>query len=150
MALKFSKLTRPDMRKLQPGQAVMEHGIQFERLANGDGRFTVNIMVDGQRVHRVIGKESDGVTRQQAEDFIQQARTDARMGRLNLPKGRKLVLRFDQAAAEYIARQEEEAGKNLREKKRQLRQHLTPFFGEKPLSGISSFEIERFKKARRE
>ena len=72
------------------------------------------------------------------------------MGRLKLPKGRKLVLRFDQAAAEYLARQEEEAGKNLREKKRQLRQHLIPFFGEKPLSGISSFEIERFKKARRE
>ncbi len=56
-------------------------------------------------------------------------------------------MRFDQAAAEYVARQEEEAGKNLREKKRQLRQHLIPFFGEKPLSGISSFEIERFKKS---
>lgn len=68
MALKFHKLTRTNIRKVQPGDKLQEHGIFFERLQNGDGRYTVNIMVDGIRVHRVIGKESDGVTRKQAED----------------------------------------------------------------------------------
>ncbi|MBF0454183.1 MAG: site-specific integrase [Magnetococcales bacterium] len=150
MALKFKKLTRPAMRKLQPSQTITEHGIKFERLTNGDGKFSVNIMVDGQRVHRVVGKESDGVTRQQAEGFIEQARTDSRKGRLNLPKGRKVVLGFDQAAGDYIARQEKEGGKNLAEKRRQLRLHLIPFFKSKPLSAITSFDIERYKKARRE
>jgi hypothetical protein len=67
MALKFTKLTRLEIRKLAPGHSITEHGLTFERLPNGDGRHTVNIMVDGVRVHRVIGKESDGVTRQQAE-----------------------------------------------------------------------------------
>ena len=85
MALKFQKLTRSNIRKVQSGEKLHEHGISFERLANGDGRYTVNIMVDGVRVHRVIGKESEGVTRKQAEDYIEQARTDARKGRLNLP-----------------------------------------------------------------
>ena len=66
MALKFSKLTRPNIRKLAEGKKIMEHGITFERFTNGDGRYTVNIMVDGQRVHRVIGRESEGVTRKQA------------------------------------------------------------------------------------
>jgi len=65
MAIKFLKLTRPEIRKLEAGHKIMEHGITFERFANGDGRYTVNIMVDGQRIHRVIGKESDGVTRKQ-------------------------------------------------------------------------------------
>lgn len=75
------------MRKLQAGLHIKEHGIIFERLANGDGRLTVRFMVDGQLVHRVVGKESEGVTRTQAEDFIENTRADARAGRLNLPKG---------------------------------------------------------------
>ena len=103
MAAKFSQLTRTTMRKLALGQKIQEHGITYERLANGDGRFTVNIMVDGLRIHRVIGKESDGVTREQAEQFIEQARTQARHGRLNLPKGRKVALGFKVAAEKYLA-----------------------------------------------
>ena len=70
MAKAFQKLTRTTTRKLAPGEKIVEHGIAFERLANGDGVFTVNVMVDGQRIHRVIGRESDGTTRTQAEEFI--------------------------------------------------------------------------------
>jgi hypothetical protein len=92
--LKFTKLTRNNMRKLLPNETINENGIIFERLVNSDGRFSVNIMVDGQRVHRIIGKESDGTTRTQAEELIAKLRTDARHGRLNLPKGRKLAFSF--------------------------------------------------------
>jgi len=112
MSLKFIKLTRPNIRKLKDNQKIAEHGITFERFANGDGRYTVNIMVDGQRVHRVIGRESEGVTRKQAEDFIEQVKTDARKGRLNLPKGRKTVLGFQKAAPDYLNRLQEEGGEN--------------------------------------
>ena len=89
MSITFTKLTRSNMRKLPINEALNEHGIVFERLDNGDGRFTINIMVDGQRIHRVVGKESEGVTRKQAEELIAKLRTDARHGRLNLPKGGK-------------------------------------------------------------
>jgi hypothetical protein len=36
------------MRALPRGQAIREHGIEFKRLPDGDGVFTVNIMVDCQ------------------------------------------------------------------------------------------------------
>jgi hypothetical protein len=148
MALKFSKLTRINLRRLQAGQRISEHGITFERLSDGDGRYSVNIMVDGQRVRRVINKKSDGVTRKQAEDFIENTRSDARAGRLNLPKGRKLALGFGDAAKQYLAKLEEEGGKDLDMKRMRLNLHLVPFLGDRPLSKVTSFDVERYKKLR--
>lgn len=36
MAKTYIKLTRPAIRKLAPGEKINEHGITFERQANGD------------------------------------------------------------------------------------------------------------------
>src|SRR5258706_11072915 len=127
MARAFKKLTRPIMRSLGPGARLTEHGISFERTANGDGVFSINIMVDGRRIHRVIGRESEGVTRTQAEQFISSAQTDARAGRLSLPNGRKLALDFTAAADAYLKRLEESGGKNLRIKRRQFRMYLKQY-----------------------
>lgn len=148
MSRTFARLTRPAMRSLTPGNSITEAGISFRREASGDGVFSVNIMVDRRRVHRVIGRESDGVTRQQAEDFIASARTDALRERLDLPERRKTPLGFREAAAKYIERLLEEGGKNIAAKRRQLNQHLLPFFGGKGLSQASSFDVERYKKRR--
>jgi integrase len=150
MAKAFSKLTRPAMRKLAPGEKLNEHGITFERQANGDGVFTVNVMVDGQRIHRVIGRESDGTTRTQAEEFIEKARQDAKAGRLNLPKGRKIALGFAEAAEKYLVKLEQEGGKDLKMKRYRLMMHLVPVIGDRPLSKISTFDVERYKKLRLE
>ena len=150
MAKTFSKLTRPIIRKTKPGIQITEHGITFDRLSDGDGRYTVYIMVDGQRVHRVIGKESDGVTRKQAEDFIEKVRTEAREGRLNLPKGRKLTLGFREASQKYLAKLEEEGGKDIPKKRQRLEHHLESFFNDKPLVKIATFDVERYKKHRQE
>jgi integrase len=150
MAKSFTKLTRPNIRKTRPGQQINEHGITFFRQTDGDGRYTVNIMVDGQRIHRVIGNESDGVTRKQAEDYIQKVRTESREGRLNLPKGRKLTLGFREAADRYLVKLAQEGGKDINSKKRRLKHHLKPFFANKPLSKISTFDIERYKKKRQD
>lgn len=107
-------------------------------------------MVDGIRVHRVIGKESEGVTRKQAEVFIEQSRTDARKGRLNLPKGRKVVLGFRESAEKYLVKLEKEGGKDIKKKRQRIELHLSPFFKDKPLSSITTFDLERFKKTRKE
>ncbi|MSR09704.1 MAG: site-specific integrase [Gammaproteobacteria bacterium] len=148
MAIAFSKLTRPAMRKLPPGKKLTEHGITFERSAQGDGMFSVNIMVDGQRIHRVVGRDSDGTTRTQAEEFISKVRTDARHDRLSLPKGRKVALGFRAAATRYLERLKEEGGKDLKAKRHRLTLNLTPFFGDTPLTRINSFDVERYKKHR--
>ncbi len=148
MAKTFTKLTRPAMRKLASGAKLNEHGITFERQANGDGLYTVNVMVDGLRIHRVIGRESDGTTRTQAEEFIDKARQDAKAGRLNLPKGRKLALTFNEAAEKYLAKLAQEDGKDLVMKGYRLKMHLMPFFGNTQLSKITTFDVERYKKQR--
>jgi integrase len=148
MARDFNKLSRPSIRKLLPGNKITEHGITFERVANGDGVFSINVMADGHRIHRVIGRESEGVTRTQAEEFIEKVRSEAREGRLSLPRGRKTHFSFAEAAEKYVNRLEEMNGKNLVAKRRQLRLYLTPFFGSQRLDSISTSTVDRYKKRR--
>ena len=81
---------------------------------------------------------------------ISQARTDSRAGRLNLPTGRKVVLTLQKAIGEYIEKLSEEGGKDIASKKRRLNQHVMPFLGSKSLSQISTFDVERYKKTRKE
>ena len=149
MSKTFIKLTRPYMRKLAPGETITEQGITYERLPN-DGIFTVNVMVDGQRIHRVIGRESEGTTRTQAEEFIARVRNDAKHDRLSLPKGRKVALSFRDAATKYLERLKESGGKDLTAKTRRLKLHLVPFFGDTPLPKISTFNIEQYKRHRQQ
>ncbi len=144
----FQILNRPSIRKLPPGRKITEHGISFERLEDGDGVYSVNVMVDGQRIHRVIGRESEGVTRTQAEEFIERVRCEAREGRLFLPTGRKTHLGFVEAAQRYLDRLGETNGKNLIAKERHLRRYLIPFFRNQRLGTISTFTVERYKRRR--
>jgi integrase len=148
MTIKFQKLTRAGQRQLAEAQKIEEHGIGFERLSNGDGRYTINVMVDGQRIHRVVGKESDGVTRLQAEELIAKLRTDARHGRLNLPKGRKIIFSFKEAAEKYLQKLITEGGKDLVMKQQRLKLHLLLFFENFPLDKITPSDLERYKKYR--
>src|SRR5690349_7648311 len=150
MARTFSLLTRSAMRALPRGRAIHEHGIEFKRLPDGDAVFSVNIIVDGQRIHRVVGRETEGTTRTQAEAYVERLRQDAKNQRLCLPKGRKTALSLRQAATGYLQRLELEGGKDLAMKRRRLRLHLVPFFGDRPLSQLTTFEVERYKRQRRE
>ncbi len=150
MAKTFVRLSRPTMRKLPEGGRIFEHGIVFERTSHNDGVFSINVMVDGQRIHRVVGRESDGTTRRQAEEYVEKLRRDARENRLSLPKGRKLAFGVREAVEKYLARLEEEGGKDLKMKCKRFALHLTPFFGAIQLSKLSGFDVERYKKHRLE
>ena len=145
MALRFSRLDRQAIRALRPGKAITEHGITAQRMADGDVRYSVNVMVDGQRIHRTIGTESGGVTRSQAEEFIEQARSDARHGRLALPTGRKLQLTFAKAADLYLGKLREVGGKDITANEQHLRLHLKPYFGSMHLERISDFTLQKFQ-----
>lgn len=154
MALKFTKLTRPAIRSLAAGQSLSEHGITALCQASGDIRYSVNVMVDGQRIHRVIGRQSDGVTREQAERAIESFRTKAREGRLDLPKGKKVHCSFAKAGAEYIKRLTDTIGpgqkgfKDLPNKKRHIEQYLAPYFGTKRADQISGFLVQHYTRHR--
>jgi integrase len=67
---------------------------------------------------------------------------------LTLPKGRKVALSFREAAAKYLEKLRESGGKDLKMKTARLKHHLVPFFGDMPLSKISGFDVERYKKQR--
>jgi integrase len=123
---------------------------EFTRLKDGDGKWMVNLMVDGQRIHRLIGRESEGVTLTQAIQYLEQVKTDARHGRLNLPKGRKIALGFSKAADKYIEHLKAEGGKEIEKKEQRFNLHLKDHFGNMPLSKINAFEIEKYKKQRKD
>ncbi|MBM3941295.1 MAG: site-specific integrase [SAR202 cluster bacterium] len=106
----------------------------------------MNIMVDGVRIHRVIGHASQNTTRTQAEDFIAQARTAAREGRLALPKGRKLHLTFEVAAEEYLKKLKESGGRDYANNEQHLRGHLIPYLGKMRLDSISTFTLEKYRR----
>jgi integrase len=150
MPLRFTHLTRPNIRALAIGERITEAGITAERMSDGDVRYSVNVMVDGERVHRVVGRESDGVTRTKAEELVQKIRTEAREERLSLPKGRKTRVTFEKAADDYLKKLEETDGKNIKVKRRQLVHQLKPFFNTQRLNTITTFTIERYKKRRKE
>ncbi len=145
MTLRFTRLTRPAIRKLQAGERITEHGITAEGLKDGDVRYSINIMVDGERVHRVIGRDSDGTTRSQCEDFIAKTRAEAKEGRLSLPKGRKTPLTFSKAAQLYLEGEREVGAKDLVSKEGHLRLHLVPYFGTMRMDRISKFTVEKFR-----
>lgn len=154
MPLRFSRLTRPAIRALAKGKSINEHGIRAERLESGDVRYSVNIMVDGQRIHRVIGRESEGTTREQAERAIEAFRTKAREGRLDLPTGRKVHRTFAQAAADYLTRLEDTIGEgqkgfaDLPNKRRHVDHYLVPFFGKHRADKVSGFLVQHYKRKR--
>jgi integrase len=147
---RFQHLDRDATRQLTPGQKIVEHGISAECLPGGDIRYSVQFRVDGQRIHRIIGLESEGANRTQAETFIEQKRAEARENRLALPRGRKTALGFSAAADSYLAKLEESGGRNMANKHRHFALHLKPFFRDQSLAALTTFAVDRYKKHRRD
>lgn len=152
MALRFARLNRPALRNLTAGERINEHGIVAERLSNGDLRFAVNVMIDGQRVHRVIGRESEGITREQAERAIENYRTKAREGRLDLPIGRKTHRAFSEAGEAYLMQIENQTkhGRNFNRKTSHMRQRLIPYFGKLRPDKVTDFTIGNYVRQRKD
>lgn len=152
MSLRFQHLTRPAIRKLEIGERINEHGITAEKMRNGDIRYSVNVMADGVRVHRVIGRESEGITREQAERAVEALKTKAREDRLDLPTGRKTHHTFEEAAAKYLERIEAHPkhGRNLSRKRFHIEERLIPHFRQQRPDKITDFTISHYIRQRRE
>ncbi len=144
-------LSRKSIRALRKGEQITEKGIKAEKLEDGvegDVKFSINIMVDGERHHRIIGKASEGVTLTQAQQAIETMRTRAREERLDLPKGRKTHVGFKEGAVDYLRRLEETGGKNLVPKRRHLGSYLLDFFGSHRLDQVTDFAVNQYQARR--
>jgi len=93
-------------------------------------------MVDRQRYHQVIGFESEGYTRKQAEDAIALLRANARAGNGQAPN-RRSQIRLKEAADDYISYLELHDGKDITAKSMRFREHLIPHLGLKQVSKFS-------------
>ena len=121
----FVRLVKPLLRKLKPGESVSEHGIVYRRTAN-DGRWSINVMIDRRRYHQVIGFESAGYTRKQAEDAI--ARIKAGIDEGAHRRSRSSV-RIAQAAVDYLEYLGQHDGKDIKAKTMRFKEHLVPHLG---------------------
>ncbi|WP_374394423.1 tyrosine-type recombinase/integrase [Sphingopyxis sp.] len=154
MAARFARLTKPAISALKVGQRINEHGIVAERMKNGDIRFSVNIMVDRERIHRVVGMEGEGVTREQAVRAVEAFRTKAREGRLDLPKGRKSHRLFRESATEYLKQLEDTLSEgdkgfaDLPNKRRHLNTYLVPHFGNQRIDKLTDFGVKGYARKR--
>lgn len=133
------------MKALEPSESICENNIKYTRLPNGDGLFTVYGTINAERFHRCVGKESEGVTRFQAEEVYDKLKQDMREQRFQLPKGRKYEPRFEEVIKEYIERLKQTGGKIVERKEQHLTVKFMPLFKNKSLKEITTFDIERFK-----
>jgi len=144
-------LSRKSIRVLRKGEQITEKGIKAEKLEDGvegDVKFSINIMVDGERHHRIIGKASEGVTLTQAQKAIEMLRTRAREERLDLPKGRKVAMSFAEAAVTYLDRLVQSGGKSIDDKRRHLERRLVPYFGKGRLDSVTDLQVEQYVQSR--
>ena len=141
-------LGRDAVKALKTGESITDAGITAARLADGDIRWSVNVMISGRRVHRVIGRASEGVDRADCIAFIERVRTEERGERLNLPTGRKTWLSFAQVAERYLVRMEEGGGRNLRSKRQHLNQWLVPYFGKQRADTLTEFTVNTYRRKR--
>jgi integrase len=144
-------LTRKTLRSLRKGEQITARGIKAEKLENGvegDVRYSINIMVDGARHHRIIGKSSEGVSLTQAQEAIEALRTRAREERLDLPKRRKTHLSFSEGAETYLERLEATGGKGIHDKRRHLNLRLVPYFKSTRLDRVTDVQVQEYVQRR--
>ena len=77
MALAFVHLTADAIARLDPGEKIAEFGIAAERRGDGDIQYSVDARIHGRRVHRVVGREGDGVGLDDARAVLAAARAEA-------------------------------------------------------------------------
>ena len=143
----YKKLTKSALSSLQPGQSVQEHGIKYERLKGGDGRWMISARTGGRRHHFVVGTTSEGYTRTQAEEILSELKATKReAGHGHAPPSRKSV-KFKAAAKDYLEHQEKHGGKDLKNKRLNLG-HLVPALGEIPLGRLTWERLQAYRRDR--
>ncbi|HEL7615151.1 MULTISPECIES: tyrosine-type recombinase/integrase [Stenotrophomonas] len=134
----FLKLTRPATRALKPNQSISEQGITFTRTANGDGRWSVNVMVARRRHHQVVGLESEGYTRTQAEDVVAALKAAKRSATHGVQGSKGNASQtVAQAADDYLDYLRRHDGKDIDTKKRRFRDHIKPHLGRRPVARLT-------------
>ncbi|WP_057632223.1 tyrosine-type recombinase/integrase [Stenotrophomonas humi] len=134
----FLKFTRSAQRALKAGESISEHGIIYTRLSNGDGRWSINVMVNRRRHHQVVGLESEGYTRTQAEDVIATLKASKRTAAHGVQGSRQTAaLTVTQAADDYLAYLRTHDGRDVATKEMRFREHIKPHLGRRSIAKLT-------------
>lgn len=134
----FLKLTRSSQRALKAGESISEHGITYTRLSNGDGRWSINVMVNRRRHHQVVGLESEGYTRTQAEDVIATLKASKRTAAHGVQGSRQTAaLTVSQAADDYLVYLRTHDGRDVATKEMRFREHIKPHLGRRSIAKLT-------------
>ncbi len=140
-------MNRSDLRKLKPGQTLSARGIVYERLV-GDGRWWINIMVNGRRFHHVVGLESEGYTKTQAQEVIDSLRAQKHTRKHGVAPAKRSAITLANAAPEYLKYLSETGGKDVAKKTERLTLHLLPHLGGQLLGSMTETDLKRYSTKR--
>lgn len=143
----MNSLSRAALKRLAPGDSATAGGITYTKL-NGDGRWSVNVMVNRVRHHVVVGLESQGFTLTQARELVAELKAKKAERRHGITRKRAGTVTFKVAADLYLKHLEETGGKDRKKKAERLRLHLTPALGGLTLASLTAADFDRYCTAR--
>lgn len=103
-------------------------------------------MVCRKRHHQVVGNESEGFTRTQAEELVSSIKAGKRERSHGLRKSR--AVSFRDAGALYLSHLESTGGKDVVKKRQRLFLHLYPHLGGLQLGSLTQTDLKRYRTAR--
>ncbi|WP_460731157.1 tyrosine-type recombinase/integrase [Lysobacter rhizosphaerae] len=126
---------------------MSEDGITYTRL-DGDGRWTINVMVNRVRRHEVIGLESQGFTLTQARDRISELKAKKREQVHGIKRAATKAATLTAAARLYLSHLEEVGGKDIAKKRQRLDTNILPLLGGLLIGAITTTELRKYAKKR--
>jgi integrase len=140
----FDRLSRPALRKVSIGASIAQGGIVYTRLRS-DGRWSINVMVNRVRHHIVVGLESEGFTRTQAEDVIAGLKAKKREQQHGVASPKHRVRHsVSQAAKAYLSYLEEHGGKDIEGKRGRFDRHITRLLGNVSVAKLTENDWSKY------
>lgn len=145
----MNDLTRQKTRRLAIGESLTQKGVTYTRLAN-DGRWSINVMVNRVRHHQVVGLESEGYTRTQAEDVIAGLKAKKRESEHGVaaPK-HQTRLTITKGVADYLDYLRSHGGRDLESKVARFSQHIVPHLGKISMPALTDDDWARYVATRK-
>jgi integrase len=132
------------VRKLKTGESIAERGVTYTKL-EGDGRWSVNVMVNRARHHVVVGLESEGYTRTQAEEVIAGLKAKKREQEHGVAAPKHRVRHnIEKSSASYLAYLEEHGGKDVEGKRGRFERHINRLLGNVSVAKLSEHDWSKY------
>ena len=136
-------LSRSSLRKLKVGERAYERGVCYERL-QGDGRWSLDLMVAGVRHRETIGLESEGYTWSQAQERAAELRARKRVAQHGVPSKLAKSVTVAQAIPDYLDHLRSHGGKDVDRKAQRLRDHVARLLGSVRLAHLTEQDWEGY------